>query len=227
MAAPAQYRDRMTVIVALDTGWMFGTASGGVAPVPVTLPHTVTPLSWQNWKPASWERTWLYTNAFDAPAGSSGMRVFLDFAGAMTHSTVTLNNATVADFLGGYLPFSGEVTRHLRPSGNQLSVLLDSRFNLNVPPGRPAPSVSKDVDFWQPGGIYRGVRLRIVPQVFIADVFARPGQGQRLACRRSGHGGRRHPPGRGRHGQGGTAGRDARGAAQPPPGSRSPRPAAR
>jgi beta-galactosidase len=164
----------MTVIVALDTGWMFGPASGGSPPTPVTLPHTVTPLSWKNWKPASWERTWLYANTFDAPAGSSGMRVFLDFAGAMTHSTVTLNDATVADFLGGYLPFGGEVTRHLRPSGNQLSVLLDSRFNLNVPPDRPAPSVSKDVDFWQPGGIYRGVRLRIVPQVFIADVFARP-----------------------------------------------------
>jgi beta-galactosidase len=166
--------DRMTVIVSLDTGWMFGPASGGGAPTPVTLPHTVTPLSWQNWKPARWERTWLYANTFDAPAASSGMRVFLDFAGAMTHSTVTLNNATVADYIGGYLPFSGEVTRHLRPSGNQLSVLLDSTFNLNVPPDRPAPSVSKDVDFWQPGGIYRGVRLRIVPQAFIADVFARP-----------------------------------------------------
>ncbi|MCW2931145.1 MAG: lacZ2 [Actinomycetia bacterium] len=153
---------------------MFGPASGGGAATPVTLPHTVTPLSWQNWKPASWERAWLYASTFDAPAASSGMRVFLDFAGAMTHSTVTLNNATVAECLGGYLPFSGEVTRHLRPSGNQLSVLLDSTFNLNVPPDRPAPSVSKDVDFWQPGGIYRGVRLRIVPPAFIADVFARP-----------------------------------------------------
>ena len=210
MAAPAQYRDRMTVIVALDTGWMFGPASGRAAPVPVTLPHTVTPLSWQNWKPASWERTWLYTNAFDAPAGSSGMRVFLDFAGAMTHSTVTLNDATVADFLGGYLPFSGEITGHLRPSGNQLSVLLDSRFNLNVPPAARAVGEQgrRLLAAWRylpgratanrPAGVHR---RRVRPA----------GQGQRLACRRSGHGGRWHPPGRGRHGQGGTAGRDARG----------------
>jgi beta-galactosidase len=53
-------------------------------------------------------------------------------------------------------------------------VQLDSGFNLNVPPDRPAPAVSTSVDFWQPGGIYRDVSLRVVPQVFLADVFAKP-----------------------------------------------------
>jgi beta-galactosidase len=62
----------------------------------------------------------------------------------------------------------------LRPAGNVLAVRLDSGFNLNVPPDRPAPAVSTAVDFWQPGGIYRDVRLRVVPQVFLADVFAKP-----------------------------------------------------
>ncbi len=171
--APEAGSGPTSVIIPLDTGWVFGRASGG-ALAPVTLPHTVTPLSWQSWNPARWEQKWLYANTFDAPAAISGMRVFLDFAGAMTHSTVTLNDVTVADFLGGYLPFSGEITSHLRHSGNQLSVLLDSRFNLNVPPDRPARWKSKSVDFWQPGGIYRDVRLRVVPQAFIADVFARP-----------------------------------------------------
>ena len=45
----------------------------------------------------------------------------------------------MADFLGGYLPFSAEVTGLLRPEGNVLAVRLDSTFNLNVPPDRPAP----------------------------------------------------------------------------------------
>ena len=36
------------------------------------------------------------------------------------------------------------------------------------PARRPAP------DYLQPGGIYRDVRLRVVPPVFIADVFAQP-----------------------------------------------------
>ena len=55
-----------------------------------------------------------------------------------------------------------------------LTVRLDSTFNLNVPPDRPAPELAVSVDYWQPGGIYRDVRLRVVPQAFLADVFAKP-----------------------------------------------------
>ncbi|MFY9930751.1 MAG: glycoside hydrolase family 2 TIM barrel-domain containing protein [Streptosporangiaceae bacterium] len=80
----------------------------------------------------------------------------------------------MADHLGGYLPFSAEITGHLRPQGNVLAVTLDSTFNLDVPPDRPAPYISTSVDFWQPGGIYRDVSLRAVPQIFLADVFAKP-----------------------------------------------------
>ena len=163
-------------------GWLFGVASKGSslpgfddsAFATVTLPHTVAPLSWQNWDPSCWERVWVYRKHFDAPPSPGGMRTFLDFAAAMTRATVTLNGVEVADHLGGYLPFSAEITGQLRPHGNVLAVRLDSTFNLNVPPDRPAPQVSTSVDFWQPGGIYRDVRLRVVPPVFLADVFAKP-----------------------------------------------------
>jgi beta-galactosidase len=140
----------------------------------VTLPHTVTPLSWQDWDPSAWERVWAYRKRFDAPRGTDGMRVFLDFSAAMTRATVTLNGVQVADHLGGYLPFSAEISGPLRPRGNVLAVRLDSTFNLNVPPDRPAPYAATSVDYWQPGGIYGDVRLRAVPQVFLADVFAKP-----------------------------------------------------
>jgi beta-galactosidase len=168
--------------VSFDAGWLFGPASAGSS-LPefddstlaaVTLPHTVVPLSWRNWDPSAWERLWVYRKHFDAPPGTDGMRVFGDFAAAMTRATVTLNGVEVADHLGGYLPFSAEITDQLRPDGNVLAVRLDSTFNLNVPPSRPTPYASTSVDFWQPGGIYRDVRLRVVPQVFLADVFAKP-----------------------------------------------------
>jgi beta-galactosidase len=169
-------------IVSFDTGWLFGPAAAGSdrpgfddsALATVTLPHTVAPLSWQNWDPSTWEKVWVYRKHFDAPADVSGLRVFLDFSAAMTHSTVTLNGTQVADYLGGYLPFSAEITGHLQPEGNVLAVTLDSSFNLDVPPDRPAPYISTSVDFWQPGGIYRDVSLRAVPQIFLADVFAKP-----------------------------------------------------
>jgi beta-galactosidase len=167
---------------SFGTGWRFGPASAGSdGPefddsgfAEVTLPHTVVPLSWRDWDPAAWERVWMYRKRFDAPSGHHGKRVFLDFAAAMTRATVTLNGTEVADHLGGYLPFSVEVGRLLRARGNVLTVRLDSTFNLNVPPDRPAPEPAISVDYWQPGGIYRDVRLRVMPQAFLADVFAKP-----------------------------------------------------
>jgi len=168
--------------VPFNTGWLFGPASAGSgspgfddsAFTPVTLPHTVAPLSWQDWDPSAWERVWAYRKHFDAPRDTDGRRVFLDFSAAMTRATVRLNGAEVADHLGGYLPFSTEITSQLTPGANLLAVTLDSRFNLNVPPDRPAPYRNTSVDYWQPGGIYREARLRVVPQVFLADVFAKP-----------------------------------------------------
>jgi beta-galactosidase len=167
---------------SFNAGWLFGAAEADSSQpsfddsafTPVTLPHTVVPLSWQNWDPAAWEQVWAYRKHFDAPPGTEGMRVFLDFSAAMTHATVTLNGTQVAEHLGGYLPFTAEISGVLQPSGNVLAVRLDSTFNLNVPPDRPAPYASTSVDYWQPGGIYREVRLRTVPQVFLADVFAKP-----------------------------------------------------
>jgi beta-galactosidase len=181
-AAAGAARGPAARILSFDAGWLFGAASADSslpgfddsAFAAVTLPHTVVPLSWQNWDPSTWERVWAYRRHFDAPPGVSGMRVFLDFSAAMTHSTVTLNGIEVADYLGGYLPFSAEITGLLLPRGNVLAVTLDSTFNLDVPPNQPAPFTSASVDFWQPGGIYRDVRLRAVPQVFLADVFAKP-----------------------------------------------------
>jgi beta-galactosidase len=168
--------------VSFNSGWLFSAASAGSdlpgfddsAFATVTLPHTVAPLSWRNWDPSGWEQVWAYRKHFDAPPGASGLRTFLDFSAAMTRSTVTLNGTQVGDYLGGYLPFNAEITGQLRPGGNVLAVTLDSGFNLDVPPDRPAPYISSSVDFWQPGGIYRDVRLRSVPQVFLADVFAKP-----------------------------------------------------
>ena len=169
-------------VVSFGAGWLFGPASAGSDQpgfddsqfATVTLPHTVTSLSWQNWNPASWERVWAYRKHFDQPDRLDGLRVFLDFGAAITESTLTLNGTQVGSNDGGYLPFTAEITGRLRERGNVLAVTLDSTFNVDTPPDRPVPYISADVDFWQPGGIYRDVQLRAVPQIFLADVFAQP-----------------------------------------------------
>ena len=136
----------------------------------VSLPHTVVPLSWQRWNAFSWDHVWAYRRRFETPAGSAGNRTFIDFDGAMTSAVVTLNDTLLGNHRGGYLPFSFEITDHLSDTGNTLGVLLDSRFNQNVPPNLPHPAPATSIDYWQPGGIHRDVSLRIVPRTFISSV---------------------------------------------------------
>jgi beta-galactosidase len=137
----------------------------------VTLPHTVTPLSWGNWDPASWEAVWIYRKHFGLPPGSRG-RVFVDFDGVMVNATVLVNGTTVSTHQGGYLPWSTELTGHLAGEDNVLALIVDSRW-LPVPPSG-APAGASAVDYLQPGGIYRDATLRVVPEVFLSDVFVRP-----------------------------------------------------
>jgi beta-galactosidase len=169
-------------IVPFNTGWLFGPATASSAQPgfddsglqTVTLPHTVTPLSWRNWDPDSWQQDWVYRKHFTTPAQASGMRVFLDVAAALTSSAPVLNGQPLPGNTGGYLPFSVELTDQLSTGDNVLAVTLGSQFNFDVPPDRPTPYDPRSVDYWQPGGIYREVQLRVVPPVFIADVFAKP-----------------------------------------------------
>jgi beta-galactosidase len=162
-----------------NAGWLFGGVyvTGSEDPgyddsgfTPVTVPHTVVPLSWRNWDPSTWEDVWIYRKHFELPP--AGGRVFADFDAVMVNASVVLNGSTVAGHVGGYLPFSAELTSTLRPGENVLAVIVDSRW-LPVPPGGKAGGAAT-VDYLQPGGIYRDVTLRVVPDVFVADVFAKP-----------------------------------------------------
>ncbi|MGH3655408.1 MAG: glycoside hydrolase family 2 protein, partial [Micromonosporaceae bacterium] len=71
-----------------------------------------------------------------------------------------------------YLPFSHEVTDLVTDTDNLLAVTVDSRW-LPVPPSGH-PGGTGEVDFFQPGGVYRDVSLRALPATFLADLYARP-----------------------------------------------------
>jgi beta-galactosidase len=161
-----------------NTGWVFGGYARGSEQAgyddtqltPVTLPHCVTKLSWQKWNPAAWQRVWVYRRSFGGTGLLNG-RVLVDFDGVMVNATVIINGRTAASHKGGYLPFSAELTGLLQPGDNVLAVVVDARC-IPVPPEFPdAPGT---VDFLQPGGIYRDVRLRLLPDIYLSDVFAQP-----------------------------------------------------
>ena len=163
-----------------NQGWLFGGIYRADSQTPafdpagfsdVTLPHTVVPLSWGNWNPSSWEQLWIYRKRFSMNA-LSGRRVFLDFDGVMTNASVYLNGFEVGEHLGGFLPFSVELTELLVPGENDLGVVVDGRL-LDVPPLGNANGAGA-VDYLMPAGIYRDVALRVVPDAYISDVFAKP-----------------------------------------------------
>jgi len=164
----------------LNQDWLFGGPYVPGAETPgfpesgfasVTLPHTVTPLSWGDWEPGTWEEVWVYRKHLPRSA-APGTRVFVDFQGVMTDATVFLGGVEIAHHRGGYLPWSVELTAGLVAERNVLAVLVDARW-LDVPPDGAAGGAPA-VDYLQPGGIYRDAALRIVPDVFISDLFAQP-----------------------------------------------------
>lgn len=170
-------RQQDTVRVPLRE-WRFGGRfmPGSTAPdfddsgfAAVTVPHCVVDLPWHEWDPATWSAQWIYRTTFARPAAG---RVFLDFDGVLSASTVTVNGHEFDRHLGGYLPVSYEITEHLRDTDNVVAVVVDGTW-LDVPPDG-APKGPAAVDYQQPAGIYRAVTLRCEPQTFVSDVFAKP-----------------------------------------------------
>lgn len=170
-----------SLVFPLDEDWRFGgkftpdarqPGFDDAAFSPVTLPHCVRKLSWQNWDPAEWEDVWIYRRHFSLPRACRNRRVFLHFEGVMVGAQPTLNGHTLPEHLGGYLPFRYEITDWLDEAQNVLALAVDSRW-LNVPP-EGSPRGPSSIDYLEPGGIHRPAALRVVPQIFLSDVFAKP-----------------------------------------------------
>lgn len=135
----------------------------------VVIPHTNVKLPWHNFDEAVYSFVSTYRRRFQYPAAAKGKRVFVDFEGAMTASTVWINGVALGEYKGGFTPFSFELTKHLKETGdNVLTVQLDSTERADIPP------FGHEIDYLTFGGIYREVSLRIVSQSYIDNIFAQP-----------------------------------------------------
>ena len=135
----------------------------------VVVPHTNIKLPWHGFDDKEYEFVSLYRRKFRLPAEARGKRVFVDFEGVMTASTVWINGKSLGEYRGGYTPFSFELTPHLDFAGeNVLAVQVDSTERNDIPP------FGYQIDYLTFGGIYREVSLRIVPENYIENIFAKP-----------------------------------------------------
>ncbi|HEX4007240.1 MAG TPA: glycoside hydrolase family 2 TIM barrel-domain containing protein [Acidobacteriaceae bacterium] len=134
---------------------------------PVTVPHANIRAPWHNFDDKDYEFVSTYRRRFRLPLQTAGKRVFVDFEGAMTASTVWINGISLGEYKGGYTPFSFELTPHLRQNAdNLLAVFVDSTERADIPP------FGFEIDYMTFGGIYREVSLRIVPETWIDNIFA-------------------------------------------------------
>ena len=149
----------------------------------VVIPHTNIALPWHGFDEKTYEFVSLYRRRFKVPPAARGNRVFVDFEGVMTASTVWINGTRLGEYKGGYTPFSFDLTPHIDFEGeNVLAVDVDSSERPDIPP------FGYEIDYLTFGGIYREVWLRIVPSTFIENMVVRtkdvltPSPGVEVVC---------------------------------------------
>jgi beta-galactosidase len=87
-----------------------------------------------------------YRRIFELPASDAGKRVSLEFDGVYREATVILNGFYIGRHIGGYDPFSFDVTDFASPSGRNVLVVR-------------ADATQSDGWFYEGAGIYRHVWL--------------------------------------------------------------------
>ncbi len=133
----------------------------------IVIPHTNVELPWHSFDEKDYAFISTYRRRFKLPESTEGKRVFVDFEGAMTASTVWINGVRLGEYRGGFTPFSFELTDHLRRDAeNVLTLQLDSTERADIPP------FGYEIDYMTFGGLYREVALRVVPQIYIDNIFA-------------------------------------------------------
>ena len=105
------------------------------------------------------------------------IRTFLYFGAANYQARAWLNGAKVGEHVGGFTPFNFEVTGQLADGENSIVVEVDNtRRAEGVPSSR--------TDWWNYGGLTRGVKLIEVPDAFIENYTVHLAKGSCGNCER-------------------------------------------
>ena len=145
--------------------------------VPVRLPHTVKLLPFNEFSEQAYQMVSGYLRFLVPPESWRGQRVRVVFEGAAHQARVYLNGQLLAQHACGYTAFTVELTDHLHWQGtNNLTVELDSRENLDVPP------FGNVIDYLTYGGLYREVFLEVGGPALIEDLCVRADMDGSVQC---------------------------------------------
>lgn len=134
----------------------------------VIIPHTNKMFPHHSFDDAEYKFISTYRKTFTLPEALKGRRLFIDFAGVMIATTVSINGHIFEEHKGGYTPFSFDITDYINEEGeNSLVIYVDSTERKDISP------YGHVIDYLIFGGIYRDVKLRYVNPVYIENVFVK------------------------------------------------------
>ncbi len=154
----------MRKITNLNTGWQFLKAeisveeavAGAAQGESVVLPHTWNAVDGQDGGNDYHRGTGWYVRDLSAEK-LQGEKIFLEINGAAMSAEVYLNGTKLAAHQGGYSTFRVELSDALVPEAkNTLAISVNNGDNTTVYPQK--------ADFTFYGGLYRDVRLIVVPE---------------------------------------------------------------
>ena len=164
----------MRQAIELNENWIFVKHAENVAEAAavqgeeISLPHTWNAVDGQDGGNDYYRGTCWYRRMLESPQLNAGQKVYLEFDGAAMTADVYLNGEKLARHEGGYSRFRVNVTEKLRAGTNELAVSVDNADNDHVYPQK--------AEFTFYGGLYRMVRLVIVPEVhFSMDYYGGDG----------------------------------------------------
>ena len=151
----------MRTIHSLNQAWTFIKPAhpADLPGVPVTLPHTWNAEDGQDGGDDYHRGKCWYLRDLDRPETTENSRVWLEFEGAAMVAEVYLNGEKLAEHAGGYSTFRVDLTDHLKDH-NKLAVSVSNARSRTVYP--------QQADFTFYGGLYREVRLILVPETHFA-----------------------------------------------------------
>lgn len=160
----------MSFVISLDK-WSFfkdvNDLKRGRKGEEVTLPHTWNAMDGQDGGNDYHRGTCWYARGLKRPDIPAGGRAYLEFDGAAHTCEVFLDMEKAARHEGGYSTFRVDITDYLKQDETLLTVSVDNSSNHVYP---------QSADFTFYGGLYRGVKLVVVPEAhFDLDCCGAPG----------------------------------------------------
>ena len=132
----------------------------------VRIPHTVWMQELNYCPETDYQMESGYVHFLEAPLEWEGKRVLLTFGAAAHEAEVFCNGERAGLHRSGYTAFTVDLSRHLRyGEDNLVTVRLDSRENLNIPP------FGRVIDYMTYGGLYRGITLEVKESSCLGEVF--------------------------------------------------------